>query len=137
VRFRVPATNSFVHPYEWRYDQLMNADSCDLLCLDLPKAELVRSALPGAHELEQVSGLAKALADPTRLAIALALDESESACVCDLGWIVGRNEKLISHHARLLKAAGIARSARDGKMVMYELTDAGREVVRSLRIQTK
>jgi hypothetical protein len=28
-----------------------------------------------------------------------------------------------------LKAAGLARSERDGKMVMYELTDAGRQLV--------
>jgi len=28
---------------------------------------------------------------------ALALDQAGSACVCDLGWIVGRDEKLVSH----------------------------------------
>jgi DNA-binding transcriptional ArsR family regulator len=45
--------------------------------------------------------------------------------VCDLGWIVGRDEKLVSHHARALRAAGLARSSREGKMVMYSLTDRG------------
>ena len=54
----------------------------------------------------------------------LALRDGERACVCDLAWIVGRDEKLVSHHARQLKAAGLARSERDGRMVMYELTDA-------------
>jgi DNA-binding transcriptional ArsR family regulator len=110
----------------------MDADRCDLLCLDLPKAERARSLLPDLHELERLSLLAKAMGDPTRLAVALALDESESACVCDLAWIVGRDEKVVSHHARLLKAAGIAKSARDGKMVIYQLTDTGRAIVRSL-----
>jgi DNA-binding transcriptional ArsR family regulator len=50
-------------------------------------------------------------------------------CVCDLGWIVGRDERLVSHHARALKAAGVARSRREGKMVMYELTPEGRALV--------
>jgi ArsR family transcriptional regulator, lead/cadmium/zinc/bismuth-responsive transcriptional repressor len=100
-------------------------DTCDLLCLDLPKAERVRRELPAVDELELWAAGAKALGDPTRLAVALTLQAGESACVCDLAWIVGRDERLVSHHVRLLKAAGLARSERDGKMVMYELTDRG------------
>ena len=72
---------------------------------------------------------AKALGDPTRLAVAVALGSSGTACVCDLAWIVGRDEKLVSHHVRTLRAAGLATSARDGKMVMYELTEQGRALV--------
>lgn len=72
---------------------------------------------------------AKALGDPTRLAVAVALRAGDRACVCDLAWIVGRDEKLVSHHARQLKAAGLARSERDGRMVMYSLTDRGRALL--------
>jgi DNA-binding transcriptional ArsR family regulator len=104
-------------------------DSCDLLCLDLPKAEAARRRLPPADDLELLASAARALGDATRLSIALALREAGSACVCDLGWIVGRDEKLVSHHARLLKAGGLARSQRDGRMVMYELTERGRALV--------
>jgi DNA-binding transcriptional ArsR family regulator len=104
-------------------------DTCDLLCLDLPKAERVRAELPAARELEGWAAGAKALGDPTRLAVALALAAGETACVCDLAWIVGRDERLVSHHVRLLKGAGLARSERDGKMVMYELTERGRALV--------
>jgi DNA-binding transcriptional ArsR family regulator len=100
-------------------------DACDLLCLDLPKAEAARRRLPSAADVETLAASAKALGDPTRLAIALSLRACERACVCDLGWIVGRDEKLVSHHLRLLKAAGLARSERDGRMVMYELTERG------------
>lgn len=105
------------------------ADRCELLCLDLPKAEAVRAGLPSADALERWSFGAKALADPTRLAIAWALRESRTACVCDLSWVVGRDEKLVSHHVRLLRSAGLARSARQGKMVMYELTQLGQSLV--------
>jgi DNA-binding transcriptional ArsR family regulator len=52
--------------------------------------------------------------------------------VCDLAWIVGRDEKLVSHHLRQLKGALLARSERDGKMVMYELTARGRALLGAL-----
>ena len=104
-------------------------DSCDLLCLDLPKAEAARRGQPPFDDLEAWAAGAKALADTTRLAIALALRDCENACVCDLAWIVGRDEKLVSHHLRLLRTAGLATSMRQAKMVMYELTAAGRALV--------
>ena len=104
-------------------------ETCDLLCLDLPKAEAVRAAMAPIDELEAWSAGARALGDPTRLAVALALRDGERACICDLAWIVGRDEKLVSHHARQLKSAGLARSERDGRMVMYELTERGRALL--------
>jgi DNA-binding transcriptional ArsR family regulator len=104
-------------------------DSCDLLCLDVPKAEAARTRLPSVDALEEWATEAKALADPTRLAVAVALAEAGVACVCDLAWIIGRDQKLVSHHTRALRAAGLAVSSREGKMVMYELTDRGRRLV--------
>ena len=96
------------------------------------KAEAMREALPPGDELEQFAAAAKAVGDPTRFAIALALRDGGRACVCDLGWVTSKPEKLVSHHVRLLKGAGLARSERDGKMVMYELTDRGRALVDAL-----
>jgi ArsR family transcriptional regulator, lead/cadmium/zinc/bismuth-responsive transcriptional repressor len=108
------------------------ADTCDLLCLDLPKAEAVRHSMPTIEDLDGHAQAAKALADPTRLAVAYALGACERACVCDLAWIVQRHEKLVSHHVRQLRNAGLARSERDGKMVMYELTDRGRALLHAV-----
>lgn len=110
----------------------MADDKCDLLCLDLPKAEAIRLALPGPQQLAAWAEAAKALTDPTRLSIVLSLKEGGAGCVCDLAWIVGRPEKLVSHHLRLLKAAGAATSRRDRRMVMYELTPAGHALVDGL-----
>jgi DNA-binding transcriptional ArsR family regulator len=101
------------------------SDRCDLLCLDLPKAEEARRSLPSAGTLEAWAGAARALGDPTRLAVAAALGSCGTACVCDLAWTVGRDEKLVSHHARALRTAGLATATRDGKMVMYDLTERG------------
>jgi ArsR family transcriptional regulator, lead/cadmium/zinc/bismuth-responsive transcriptional repressor len=107
-------------------------ERCELLCLDLPKAEALRSTRPSADQLEELAQAAKGLGDPTRLAIAIALRDGEEACVCDLGWVLGRDEKLVSHHLRQLKTSGLARSRRDGKMVMYQITDRGRALLDAL-----
>jgi len=100
-------------------------DSCDLLCLDLEKAEVLRQASPPASALEQAALAAKALADPTRLRVALALGDGRELCVCDLAWIAERPDKLVSHHLRLLRSAGLVESRREGKLVMCSLTAAG------------
>jgi DNA-binding transcriptional ArsR family regulator len=102
----------------------MSEDRCDLLCLDLPLAEGLRQGLD--HEAaERAAGQAKALGDPTRLAAAMALRDGGELCVCDLAWVLGRAENLVSHHARMLRQSGLARSRRDGKMVLYSLTETG------------
>ncbi len=72
---------------------------------------------------------AKALGDPTRLAIAMALREGLELCVCDLGWITMRAENLVGHHLRALREAGLADSRRDGKIVFYSLTATGRSLL--------
>jgi DNA-binding transcriptional ArsR family regulator len=107
-------------------------DTCELLCLDAPMAAAVRDRLPDPQRVAAAALAAKAFGDPTRLLIAIALRDAGRACVCDLGFIVGRNEKLVSHHVRHLKGAGLAISQREGKMVMYELTSRGRALVDSL-----
>lgn len=104
-------------------------DACELLCLDLPKAEAARRRQPAVAGLEAWAAGAKALGDPTRLAVTIALADCGSACVCDLAWIVGRDEKLVSHHARTLRVAGLATASRQGRMVMYALTPRGHDLL--------
>jgi DNA-binding transcriptional ArsR family regulator len=111
----------------------MTGDTCALLCLDLPKAEALRHRRLARDAAEAAAVRAKALADPTRLMLAAALRDAEGElCVCDLSWVGERSEKLVSHHVRALSVAGLVRSRREGKMVMYALTDAGRALVESV-----
>jgi DNA-binding transcriptional ArsR family regulator len=107
----------------------MPDDRCDLLCLDLPKAEALRAARLPDDLARQLAGRAKALADPTRLTIAAALAQTDELCVCDLAWVCERPENLVSHHLRVLRTAGVVSSRRYGKMVMYAVTDAGRALL--------
>ncbi len=94
----------------------VSADTCDLLCLDLPRAEALRHARPALAELVAAANAAKALGDPTRLAVAVALRDGGELCVCDLAWVCERSDKLVSHHARALRAAGLVQSRREGTM---------------------
>jgi DNA-binding transcriptional ArsR family regulator len=103
----------------------MSADRCELLCLDLERAEALRRERLSLQPAEAAAARAKALADPTRLMLATALVGADELCVCDLSWIAERPENLVSHHLRTLRAAGLAKSRRDGKMVLYSLTDQG------------
>ena len=100
-------------------------DSCDLLCLDLPHAEAIRASLPALNTVESAASAAKALSDPTRLMIATALSNGDELCVCDMAWVVGSAQNLVSHHLRQLKNAALVASRRDGKLVMYRLTPLG------------
>lgn len=114
----------------------MTDDRCDLLCIDAPRAEAIRENLL----LEEIARVAaekvKALSDPTRLVLTAALREGEELCVCDLAWISGRSQGLVSHHLRTLRFVGLVRSRRDGKLVMYSLTEEGRSLLAAVLEET-
>jgi DNA-binding transcriptional ArsR family regulator len=107
----------------------MASDRCDLVCIDAPKAEAIREKLLVEEAAQEAADRARALSDPTRLTLASALQEGGELCVCDLSWIAGRSQNLVSHHLRTLRNLGTVRSRRDGKLVMYSLTDAGRSLL--------
>ena len=111
----------------------MRDERCELLCLDLPKAEALRAAQPSERQARGLAAGFRALGDPTRLTIALALREGGELCVCDLAWISGRAENLVSHHLRALRAAGLADYRREGRMALYSLTESGRTLLGTLR----
>lgn len=103
----------------------MNKERCDLLCVDAPRAEAIREGLLGVEAARVAAERARALSDPTRLMLAAALREGGELCVCDLAWISGRAQNLVSHHLRLLRSHRLVSSRRDGKLVMYSLTGEG------------
>ena len=113
-------------------------ETCELLCIDAQKADALRRGLPDLETLERAADAAKALSDPTRLALAVALrDAGDECCVCDMAFIVARADKLVSHHLRQLRAAGMVRSRKDGRMVLYALTERGRELLDSVMVDQR
>ena len=109
----------------------MADDRCDLLCLDIPRAETIRTSL-NLDAAAAAATRSRALGDATRMTVALALRQGGELCVCDLAWITERAENLVGHHLRTLRDAGLASSRRDGKIVFYSLTKSGRRLLDAL-----
>jgi DNA-binding transcriptional ArsR family regulator len=107
----------------------IDSNERDLLRIDRHDAERARERLPSHEELELHASYARALGDPTRLAVALILYARSSTCVSDLAWILGCAEQTASHHVRQLKNAGLALSRREGSLGIYELTELGERLV--------
>ncbi|MGH2873076.1 MAG: ArsR/SmtB family transcription factor [Solirubrobacteraceae bacterium] len=105
-------------------------DSCDLLCLDLDAAEAVRVSLDRARSVA-IAAAAKVFSDPTRLLIVQALAQQE-LCGCDLGWVTGQSEKVVSHHLVRLRREGLVEGRRDGKIVFASLTARGRDLLATI-----
>ena len=114
----------------------MSEDRCELLCIDAPKAEALREALPGEDRAREFAERARALADPTRYELAAALRAGGELCVCDMAWISGRSQNLVSHHMRALRTGGLVRSRRSGKLVMYSMTALGEALLGALEYET-
>jgi DNA-binding transcriptional ArsR family regulator len=101
----------------------------ELLHIDRRTGSALRRSRPSAELAAEVAGRFRALADPTRLCLALSLREGRELCVCDLSWIAQRSQNLVSHHLRSLRVEGLVRSRREGKMTMYSLTRTGEDLV--------
>ena len=63
----------------------------------------------------------KALAHPSRLAIAEALQEGER-CVCDLRDLVGADLSTVSKHLTVMREAGLLEMEKRGLNVFYRLS---------------
>jgi ArsR family transcriptional regulator len=85
----------------------------------LKKAE---SDMPDDEILYDLADLFKIFADSTRIKILYALMESEK-CVCDIAQLLGMNQSAISHQLRVLKQSKLVKYRRDGKAILYSLSD--------------
>jgi DNA-binding transcriptional ArsR family regulator len=70
----------------------------------------------------------RVFSDPTRLLIVQALAQCE-LCGCDLGWVTGQSDKVVSHHLGRLRREGLVTGRREGKVVFASLTDVGRALL--------
>ena len=76
------------------------------------------------EDVEEIVGLFKVLADPTRLKIFKALDV-QSLCVCVLVEATDQKHSTLSYHLKLLKEGGLVDSRRERSFQIYELTEFG------------
>jgi ArsR family transcriptional regulator len=74
----------------------------------------------------ELTGVLKALADPTRLQIISLVNSAPDgkACVCDLADSIAVSQPTISHHLRILREAGLLEREKRGTWVWYSLNRA-------------
>jgi len=95
---------------------------CDVTIIDDAAVADAIASLPTISEIDGLAAGFGALADPTRVRIALALLDRE-LCVCDLAAIVGISQSGVSHQLRVLRDLRVVSYRRDGRRAVYRLAD--------------
>lgn len=78
--------------------------------------------MPDEELLYDLADLFKTFGDTTRIKILYALMGRE-LCVADLAELIGATQSAVSHQLRTLKQARLVKFQRDGKNVIYSLSD--------------
>ena len=83
-------------------------------------------ALPNITDDEEIlmdlADLFKIFADTTRIKILYALMES-ALCVAEISEAVSVSQSAVSHQLRILKNARLVKYQRDGKNIIYSISD--------------
>jgi ArsR family transcriptional regulator, arsenate/arsenite/antimonite-responsive transcriptional repressor len=76
----------------------------------------------GAEEADSLTAALSVLAHPVRLMLLAQLSASaEPVCVCDLEMSVPVKQPTVSHHLKLLRAAGLVESEKRGLWAYYHV----------------
>lgn len=82
----------------------------------------VNAKMPHEEDLYDLADFFKVFGDSTRIKILYVLLCSEM-CVCDIAQILSMTQSAISHQLRMLKQMDLVKNRRDGKSILYSLTD--------------
>ena len=86
---------------------------------------------PRIRDLEALTSVYAALADPTRLRI-LSLLRDEEVCVCHIHASLDVPQPTASRHLAYLRKAGLVEARREGVWMHYRLAPIGDPVVASV-----
>lgn len=78
--------------------------------------------MPDEELLYDLADLFKTFGDTTRIKILYALMTAD-LCVADIAELIGATQSAVSHQLRTLKQARLVKFQRDGKNVIYSLSD--------------
>ncbi|MGD8229871.1 MAG: metalloregulator ArsR/SmtB family transcription factor [Desulfobacteraceae bacterium] len=105
-----------------RKANLIEEDGCLVRMVHLDRVARAREEAIPDQDLERLALVYKALGDPTRLRMLMALRRGEM-CVCDLAALLNLSESATSHQIRRLKDLALVKSRRDGQILYYSLDD--------------
>ncbi|MEO7006325.1 MAG: metalloregulator ArsR/SmtB family transcription factor [Terrimesophilobacter sp.] len=98
-------------------------------------APITREAID-QHSATELARSLKALADPARLRLIsmVAAHDDAEACVCDLTGPLGLSQPTVSHHLKVLVAAGIFTRSQRGTWAYYRLVPGALDSVARLLV---
>ncbi|WP_324825862.1 metalloregulator ArsR/SmtB family transcription factor [Sinanaerobacter sp. ZZT-01] len=97
-------------------------ECCDSLHIHDEIIETVNETMPDEEILYDLAELYKVFGDSTRIRILYVLFEAD-LCVCDIAQLLNMGQSAISHQLRVLKQARLVKFRREGKSVIYSLSD--------------
>jgi ArsR family transcriptional regulator len=95
---------------------------------DRQKVSQIRDAMESESTVRDLAETFKALGDPTRTRIVLALSRVE-LCVHDLAVLLDVTQSAVSHQLRVLRNMRLVHCRKDGKMAYYSLDDEHIEIL--------
>lgn len=99
----------------------MSADQEQAVCAQ-NAGELAAQEMPDEEMLYDLADLFKVFADTTRIKILYALMQDEM-CVACISDAVGVSQSAVSHQLRSLRQARLVKFRREGKQLIYSLSD--------------
>jgi DNA-binding transcriptional ArsR family regulator len=69
-----------------------------------------------------IETLLKSISDPTRLKI-VELLEKKDICACKFVSLTKKAQPTVSQHLKILESAGVIKSRKEGKSVIYSVSD--------------
>jgi ArsR family transcriptional regulator len=86
------------------------------------------------EEADELAGVLKALADPTRLRLLslIQAQPDEAACVCHLVEPLGLSQGTVSHHLKALLTAGLVTREQRGSWAFYRVAPDALRSIRAL-----
>ena len=82
----------------------------------------VKAGMPTDDKIEEMGARFKVISEPSRLKILLALSGGE-LCVEHITQAVNGNQSAVSHQLKTLKDNKIIKSRREGKNILYSVSD--------------
>ena len=95
---------------------------CDSHEVHKEAVKRAKESLPEEVVGFELSDFFKLLGDATRLRILFAVD-SAPMCVCDIADALGMTKSAVSHQLKVLRQSDLVRYRREGKNVIYSLSD--------------
>src|SRR5262249_19231765 len=101
---------------------------------DIPEAACCPSVLDAPlseHEADDLAAVFAALGDPIRLRLLSLVASADEVCSCNLEAPLDRSQPTVSHHTKILAAAGLIEGEKRGRWVWWRIVPERVDAVRA------